>query len=265
MNNMNILEFDKVFFNYSDSGRDGNYLLENLSLAIPSGEIVSILGPNGSGKTTLLRLFSGYLKPNKGSVLLNQKNINEYSRNEIAKNLAFVSQINDLIFPYSVFQLVAMGRNPYMGNSLFESYEDLDIIDKYLELFELKKLKDKPIDKISGGELQRVYLCRALVQQPKILLMDEPVSHLDIKHQLSSYKILKEMNREIGLTIVLVSHDLNLSMRFSDRLVMIKKGKMVFNSNPNNLTSAELIHETFEVESEIVRSRSGKLYFLMGE
>lgn len=260
---MNIIEIKNLFFGYEKKNSSENFLLENINLNINDGEIVSILGPNGSGKTTLLRLISGFLSPGKGEIKLNARNIKDYKQIEIARFISFVSQINEVIFPYSVFNFVSMGRNPFKINSYFENENDLKIIEKYLDMFELKSISHKTIDKISGGELQRAYLCRALVQEPKILLMDEPVSHLDIKHQLNSYKLLKELNGELGLTIILVSHDLNLSLKYSDRIILIKDGKIVFNSKSEELNSTEIIKEIFEVDTEIIRNKNDETFFLL--
>jgi len=262
---MNVIDIEKVYFRFYNDQPQGKFFLEDINLQIPEGKFVSILGPNGSGKTTLLRLISGFLSPSKGSVSILHKNVHDYKRNEIAKKLSFVSQINEAIFPYSVFQFVSMGRNPYSSNSFFVNKNDILIIQKYMELFELSALREKRINEISGGELQRAYLCRALVQEPKILLMDEPVSHLDIKHQLSSYKLLKEINKELGITIILVSHDINLSLRYSDRLIFMKQGRIIFNSKPEDISDSDLINETFGVNSEMLKNRNDKIYFFLGD
>ncbi|MBN1300445.1 MAG: ABC transporter ATP-binding protein [Melioribacteraceae bacterium] len=238
-----------LFFSYSQNLPD-SFAVKEISLKIDPGEFIGVFGPNGSGKSTLLRLLSGRLKPQKGSVEFLNKNINDYSKRELARKISFVPQFNISLFPFTVYEIVAMGRTPHAGMLAFESETEHEKILSVLESLELDKLANKGIYELSGGEVQRSFIARALVQEPMVLLLDEPNSHLDIKHQIDIYRILKNLNLRDNLTIIAVSHDLNLSANFCADGILLSDGKVFSKDDVKNVLTSENIESVFGVKSE---------------
>ena len=210
------LSVENISFRYPDVP-----VLRNITFDLPSGDFLSLLGPNGSGKSTLLRLLDRILLPQNGTITLDGRPLNEFSRRELAKRVAYVPQDTLWVFPYTVLEVVLMGRSPYIGHSGFENEQDLEIALEMMRLTDIAHLANKLITGISGGERQRVLIARALSQQPQILLLDEPNAHLDISHQIEIFQILREQNEQRNLTIVSVSHDLNLAAAFSRRTLLL--------------------------------------------
>ena len=210
------LSVENLSFRYPDVP-----VLRNITFDLPSGDFLSLLGPNGSGKSTLLRLLDRILLPESGTITIDGRSVSELSRRELAKRIAYVPQDTLWVFPYTVLEVVLMGRSPYIGRSGFENEQDLEIAQETMRLTDIAHLSDKLITGISGGERQRVLIARALSQQPKILLLDEPNAHLDISHQIEIFQILREQNELRNLTIVSVSHDLNLAAAFSRRTLLL--------------------------------------------
>jgi len=210
------LSVENLSFRYPDVP-----VLRNISFDLPEGDFLSLLGPNGSGKSTLLRLLDRILLPQSGTITLDGHPLSELSRRDLAKRIAYVPQDTLWVFPYTVLEVVLMGRSPYVGHSGFENAQDLAIAREAMRLTDIEHLADKLITGISGGERQRVLIARALSQQPKILLLDEPNAHLDISHQIEIFQILREQNELRKLTIVSVSHDLNLAASFSRRTLLL--------------------------------------------
>jgi iron complex transport system ATP-binding protein len=210
------LSVENLSFHYPDVP-----VLRDITFDLPSGDFLSLLGPNGSGKSTLLRLLDRILLPQSGTITLDGRPLNEFSRRELARRIAYVPQDTLWVFPYTVLEVVLMGRSPYVGRSGFENEQDLEIARDMMRLTDISHLADKLITGISGGERQRVLIARALSQQPRILLLDEPNAHLDISHQIEIFQILREQNEQRNLTIVSVSHDLNLAAAFSRRTLLL--------------------------------------------
>lgn len=196
-------------------------VLRDISFNVPAGDFLSLLGPNGSGKSTLLRLLDRILLPQAGSIILDGRVLSTYSRRDLARTIAYVPQDTLWVFPYTVLEVVLMGRSPHVGRSGFENQQDIDIAWETMRLTDIDHLADKLITAISGGERQRVLIARALSQKPEILLLDEPNAHLDINHQVEIFQILQEQNEQHHLTIVSVSHDLNLAAAFSKRILLL--------------------------------------------
>ncbi|MBU1095382.1 MAG: ABC transporter ATP-binding protein [Bacteroidetes bacterium] len=212
---------------------------------------MGIFGPNGCGKSTLLKLLSGVLNPKSGQVLLHNKNMRAINRKEIAKKIAFVPQSAPSIFSYTIYEIVAMGRTPYFGVFGFESEEDRTIINESLEILELDLMSDKCINEVSGGEAQRAYIARALAQKPEILLLDEPNSHLDLKHQVLIYDLLQKLNVEQRISIVTVSHDLNLSANYCKRAVLMNEGLVYCYGSISDVLTEEHIKNIFDLDSRV--------------
>jgi iron complex transport system ATP-binding protein len=220
------LRVEHVFFSYSNLP-----VLRDVSFDIPPGDFLSLLGPNGSGKSTLLRLLDRILLPHTGTIRLFDRHISEYSRKELARIIAYVPQDSTWMFPFTVLEVVLMGRSPYVGRLGFENEQDLTVAGEMMNLTDIAHLAGKPITALSGGERQRVLIARALCQQPKILLLDEPNAHLDISHQIEIFKILRKQNDEGGLTVLSVSHDLNLAAAFSKRVLLLAPARQAGERN----------------------------------
>jgi len=230
---------------------DSTKVLENITFEVSEGEILGILGPNGAGKTTLLRCINRVLKPKKGSVVIDGANIRELTRKEIAKNIGVVPQNSTIHFPFTVFDIVLMGRNPHLGRLDRITLKDIEIAKKAMKVTNTLHLADRLIDEISGGEKQRVIIARALTQEPKILLLDEPTSHLDINHQLEILELIRKLAIKNRLTIVLVSHDLNLASRYCDRIILLKEGKIHSVGTPKEVLTKDNIRDVFKINVEI--------------
>ena len=197
-------------------------MLDDINLTFNNGEFVGLIGANGAGKSTLLQLLLGLLKAKSGQILLHGENINHIKRREIAKQLAFVPQSIDLPYAFSVQQLVAMGRNPYLGAFELETSSDKKLINDAIQQTDLSHLQERMVNTLSGGEKQRVIIARALAQQSPTILLDEPIASLDICHQLETLQLIKSLTQN-GKTAITALHDLNLAARYCDRLILIGK------------------------------------------
>jgi iron complex transport system ATP-binding protein len=239
---MPVVSAEKVYFGYS---RDTE-TLRDVSLAVHRGEFLSLVGPNGSGKTTLLRLLDRIYVPRRGEITLDGENIQSYSRTEIARRIAFVPQDTGVLFPFSVMEMVLMGRSPHCRSFAFENSGDRAIAEEMMALLDITHLADQPVTALSGGERQRVFVARALAQQPDLILLDEPNAHLDIAHQVDVFSILKKLNTSNNLTIVSVSHDLNLAAAYSDRVAMMAGGTLAGIGTPADVLTEKRIGEVFQ-------------------
>lgn len=249
---MSILRTNNIFFRYTTKSKNNNFSLNNIDLKIFKGEFVCILGPNGSGKSTLIKLFANVLYPTRGEIYLEDKLYRTIKIKNFAKKVSFVPQIEKIIFPYSVYEIVMMGRYPYFNFLGIENDLDNQKVISILELLEIEHLMHKGINEISGGEAQRALIARALVQEPEILLLDEPNAHLDIKHQLAIFSILNSLNKKNNLTVIAISHDLNLAMQFGSRALLMNNGNIMYDSIPQNVLTSENIKEIFKVNSFFV-------------
>lgn len=232
---------------------NGIKVLEGVSLRVESAEILGIIGPNGAGKTTLLKCINGKLKPLSGRIVIDGRDIYSFSRKEIARNIAVVPQVSSISFPFLVSDIVLMGRYAHLARFGRETERDFSIVRHSLELTGTLHLADRLINEISGGEYQRVIIARALAQEPRILLMDEPVLHLDINHQIEIMELVRRLAREKNIAIVMVLHDLNLAGRFTDRLVLLNKGRIYKNGPTDEVLSCENIESVFRVKVKIIR------------
>ncbi len=227
-------------FGYTDA-----LVLKDVSFEVLPGEFLSIIGPNGSGKTTLLRLLYGHLPPLKGAIYLSGTPMEETTRKDRAKRIAVVSQMPRFHFELTALELVLMGRSPHLGLLAFEGKEDLRVACEAMALTDVTAFKERNIFSLSGGELQRVLIARALAQEPQVLLLDEPTSYLDIKHQIHICQLLKRMNRDKGITIVSVFHDINLASRFSDRVMVMREGRIHGIGTPEEVITKEILDSVY--------------------
>ena len=246
------IESSNLSFAYKDRP-----VLLGISMSVARGEMIGILGPNGSGKTTLLNVFSGILS-GRGEVELNGKNIESYGRRELSKLFAVVPQESHVNFPYTVAEIVLMGRASYHSAFALESKEDLDVARASMELTDSLFLSDRYLHELSGGEKQRVMMARALAQEPEILLLDEPSAFLDLKHQLQVFELLRRLNSERGLTIVAALHDLNFAALFFPRLVMLHEGRIYRDGSPTEVLTEKTIEEVYGIRVRVERNLSGE-------
>lgn len=224
-------------------------ILNNLSFKV-SKNFICIIGPNGAGKTTLLKILSQNINMYSGLVLLNTKNLQEYTKNELSKIRAYVSSNEVRINNLSVFQYISFGRSPFQKWFGSLSKNDFQIMDKTLDLLSIEHLKNENINNISNGEMQRVQIARALVQEPKIIFLDEPISHLDISFQISIMKTLKELSLS-DIMVIMVIHDINLATLFSDEIIILKSGKLISYGNTKDTINIDILKDTFNNEWEI--------------
>lgn len=244
------LEINNLSFSYN-----GHPALEDVKLNLGPGEVLGIVGPNGSGKSTLLKCMNRILKTKQNTVLIDGKDVRTIGLRDLAKMMGYVPQNSRNIFPFTVFDIVLMGRRPYLRWSLGE--KDKEVVAQILEYLGIGDLAMRYFNELSGGEQQKVIIARALAQQPQILLLDEPTSSLDIRHQLEILCILKSLTQSKHCSVIVSMHDLNLASRFSDRMVMLKKGCVFAVGNPQSVITEENIEAVYGVKSRVTSSLLG--------
>lgn len=223
-----LVEFRGVGFAYPAAGRGpARFAIRDLSFTVGAGEVFGVIGPNASGKTTLIRLLSRVLTPARGEILLRGRSLARLPRAAVATEIAVVPQDLPQGFPYTVEELVLMGRFPHAPGRFFESEGDRAVARQALEALDIVALRGERLDRLSGGERQRALLARALCQRPRLLVLDEPTAHLDLRYQADCVGLLRRLNRDGGLTILLVSHDLDLAAEVCHRLLLLAGGAVV--------------------------------------
>jgi len=220
-------------------------VLDGIDLSVVAGEMVALLGPNGSGKTTLIKLVSGVLKPGQGKVRLDGASLSRLSRRSIARTIAVVPQQFHIAFAFTVAEVVMLGRIPFLKAFAEEREIDKQTVADALELVGISELRGRRFDELSGGERQKVILAMALAQQPELMLLDEPTTHLDIAHQVEILELVRSLNRERGLTVIAAMHDLNLASLYFDRLVLLKEGRVCADGAPQQVLTEARIREVF--------------------
>lgn len=243
-----LLEARGLGFSYGE-----NSVLEDVSLDLRRGEMVGILGPNGGGKSTLLRLLSGVLEPKRGEVRLHGRPLREWSRPEIGRTVAVVPQDTHIEFPFSVTEVVLMGRAPHLAGFAFETERDIEVARRAMERTGVTELGGRTIQEVSGGERQRVILARALAQEAEVLLLDEPGAFLDIRHAVEIHDLLRELPRE-GKAVLCVLHDLNLAALYCDRVALFAGGRLVRLGPPAEVITYAAITQVFETEVYVDRN-----------
>ncbi len=242
---------------------DRKTVLKNVNIDIQQGETVAIVGPNGSGKSTLLKVLSRTLKPQKGKVLLDSKNISEMNTKAIARRLAMLPQIRSVPGDFTVETLVGYGRYPHLGFVKKLKAKDLEIVDWAIDKTGLDELRHRYVETLSGGERQRAWIAMALAQKSDIMLLDEPTTFLDISYQLETLELLKDLNEKLGLTIVMVLHDLNQAVRYADKIFALLEGSVYKHSSSSELLTGKLLQDVFRIEGDILTDRTNKFsYFI---
>jgi iron complex transport system ATP-binding protein len=238
-----MLELKNLF-----AGYDGIDILKDISFRLEYGENLCILGPNGCGKTTLIKAIAGLI-PSKGAILIDDKDIGKMKRHEVASKIAVMSQLSTIFFSYTVYETVLLGRYLHMkGVFKGPSAYDKSCVESCLKAVGLYKLKDKQINTLSGGQLQRVYLARTLAQEPSIILLDEPTNHLDLRYQAELIDYLKDWSSEEGHSIVGVLHDINLAMRLADNFLVLEEGCVKSYGNANKAITNNLLNSVYGMD-----------------
>lgn len=245
---MAIIKVEKLHFKYEKYD-----VLKGIDIEINNYKMIGVIGANGCGKTTFLKNVSGYFKPTQGSISVYDKNITLLPSKERAKYIGYVPQEMTHNFNFSCFDIVMMGRIPYLGRFQKESMKDKEIVKDCMYLTDTWDYRDKSINELSGGQRQRVYIARALAQKPKIMLLDEPVSHLDIKYQIDILTLLRDFTID-GILVIVVLHDINLASEFCDEIYMMKDGKIISSGAPNTVITPQNIAETFGINVDIMEN-----------
>lgn len=233
-------------------------VLKDISLKIQTGKITTIMGANGCGKSTLFSLMTKNLVPGKGKVLLYGKNIRNLHLAEFAKKIAIVHQYNSSADDITVERLISFGRTPYMKMLGGQTEEDIRLIEWAMEVTKLTEYRDREVSKLSGGQRQRVWIAMALTQNTKILFLDEPTTYLDIRYQLEILELIRKLNQEYGITIIMVLHDINQAIHFSDQVIGLKDGRVVVEGNPEEVVTTESLYELYGIQLGVTKINDQK-------
>lgn len=248
-----MLKGKNIDFSYS---KDKTFI-KNLNIDIPKGKVTTILGPNGSGKSTLLSILSCFNKPQKGDIYLDDIKLNKLKYKEIAKHIACVHQHNSAPEDIDVETLVSYGRSPYKKNSK----EDKRLIDFAIKATNLSEIRHKKVMDLSGGQRQRAFIAMSLAQNTEVLLLDEPTTYLDIYHQIEILELVQRLNKDHGTTIVMVLHDINQAIKYSDNVAVMKDGALVKEGRANDIINENLIRKVYGV-SGIMEEVNGEVYYV---
>ncbi len=229
-------------------------VLHGVGMTASAGKLLCILGPNGSGKTTLLRCLLGHLHPQKGRVVLDGREIEKYSRRGLARMLAYVPQFPTSAFSFTARQIVLMGRFAHTGPTGLTGRQDRRVAELAMKMTDTGRFADRTLDELSGGEAQCVMIARALAQQPTVMLLDEPTSHLDVKNQLKIYRMMRRLADQWHMAVVCVSHDVNLAARFADEMLLMRDGRIIADGAPAEVIRKDVLGQTYGVEIDLVET-----------
>lgn len=250
------MEVRDLYFSYGK-----NKVLKGVSLKIEEGKITTIMGANGCGKSTLFYLMTRNLMPRKGNIFLHGKNIMNLGLKDFAKKVSIVHQYNTSSDDITVERLVAFGRTPHMHLMQGKNEEDERLIEWAMDVTNVAKYRNREVSKLSGGQRQRVWIAMALAQNTKILFLDEPTTYLDIRYQIEILELVKKLNREFGMTIIMVLHDINQAIYFSDEIIGIKDGVVAVRGEPGEVIDGESIAEMYDIDLD-VRVIDGRKFVL---
>ena len=218
--------------------------LDGVTLSIPAGCLTAVLGPNGSGKSTLLRVLLGVSAPRSGTATLGDRDVRAWDRRELAQTVGVVAQSETVAFPITVREMVAMGRFPHLGPLRAEGWRDREAVDRALGRCDIGDLRNRQVTTLSGGELQRVRIARALAQEPRALALDEPTASLDLRHEMSILGLLRDWTND-GMTVLLITHQLDLAARFADRMILLDRGRVAAEGTPSEVFRKEILERVY--------------------
>ncbi|MEJ2657280.1 MAG: ABC transporter ATP-binding protein [Desulfobacterales bacterium] len=233
-------------------------VLKNISFQVPTNDFFIVIGPNGSGKTTLMKIISGILRPQNGRLKILNRSIDQYQRRALAQTIAFVPQILSADFPFTVFEMVLMGRSPYLGILGLEEEKDIEIARQAIAFTGMENLAHRKLDQLSGGEQQRVFIARAICQEPDVILLDEPTASLDLAYQVRIMDLMERLKEEKGVTIVMVSHDVNLAAMYADHLLLLHNGQVLCQGLPDEVLTYKTLEEAYGCTLLVDESPLGK-------
>ena len=249
-----MIKIENLHFTYN-----GSFVLYDINLEIEPGEVVTLLGPNGSGKTTLLKCISNIFKPDKGCIYLDGRKLHEISQSELARIIGGVPQGHNPTFPYKVIDIVVMGKTPYLNIFSSPSQEDYENAKEILDDLGILWLAERPYTQVSGGERQLVFISRAIMQNPKVLLLDEPVTHLDIKNRAKVLNTVKRIAMEKKLTVLMTLHEPNDAIVYSDKIAFIKKGQIVNYGHTNTVVNEKNLQELYDMSFNILTQNNARV------
>ena len=247
------VKLDKIGYSYSDVS-----VLDALTFEVPPGSFFIIIGPNGSGKTTLMKTIAGIIKADRGHIKIKDRRLDTYSRKSLARVVAYVPQMAQIDFPFTVKEVVLMGRAPHLGLLGITDNKDKNLADEAMHFTGIDHLSDRRLDQLSGGECQRVFIARAICQEPEIILLDEPTASLDLAHQVRVMDLMHRLKQKKGVTVVMVSHDVNLAAMYGDQLLLLKNGQRVGLGSPQEVLTRDKLESAYECQLLIDQSPLGK-------
>ncbi|EFI35434.1 ABC transporter related protein [Desulfonatronospira thiodismutans ASO3-1] len=255
---MNAVKISGVSFS-----RAGQHILQDISMEAGEGEFLAIIGPNGAGKTTLLRLAAGLEQPDSGCVQMLGRAVSSYTRREFAAQVALVPQEVPLEMPFKVAETVLLGRSPHLGLWEMEGEKDRQLALQAMQNMGVEHLAGRRLDQLSGGERQRVFIARAICQQPRVLLLDEPTASLDPAHQVGIMDLLEGLCREQGVSVIMVSHELNLAAMYADRMLLLSRGRTAGTGAPHEVLTRELLEKSYGCRIMVDENPLGKVPRMM--
>jgi len=244
---MSRIHANQVNFSY-----DQKQILHDVTLEMEKGKFTGIIGPNGSGKTTFAKLMSKLLKPETSTIYVNNQDINTIKISDLAKVMAMVPQASQINYDLTVYEVVMLGRTPHLKRFQRESDYDLNLVEEVMKETDTWQYKDRMIHQLSGGERQRVIIARALAQEPEILILDEPVTYLDIHHQLQVMSLIKELSNKRNMTIITILHDLNYALKYCDHVVLLSEGRVFKHGEPKDVVTKDHIKSVYNIDVSIM-------------
>ena len=255
---MNAVKISEASFS-----RAGQHILQDISMEAAKGEFLAIIGPNGAGKTTLLRLAAGLEQPDSGCVEMLGRAVSSYTRREFAAQVALVPQEVPLEMPFKVAETVLLGRSPHLGLWEMEGEKDRQLAIQAMQAMHVEHLAGRRLDQLSWGERQRVFIARAICQQPRVLLLDEPTASLDPAHQVGIMDLLEELCRKQGLSVIMVSHELNLAAIYANRMLLLSRGRIAGTGTPQEVLTRELLEKSYGCRIMVDENPLGKVPRMM--
>lgn len=259
MKEMALIQVDRLSFRYP-----GIEVLRNLSFEVRTGSFLALVGPNGAGKSSLLNLICGGLRPSDGSILVDSCSVESYRPSAMARKVSLVRQQSVPAFDFSVAETIMTGRIPHLEGRSFEGPADKEAAGRAMEATDTARLRDRPLSGLSSGERQRVFIARALAQDSPILLLDEPTSFLDLKHQVEIYDLLKTEQQSEGKTILIVTHDINLAAQYCDAMLLLGGPERHHLGSPRAILSSELVQQVFDVRGFVGQVDREKFFLPLG-